>query len=376
MMRISFQPLTDIESLGAEWLKLEAVSNPSFYTTWTWMDAWLRSLPTLRNVFVASMRFGEDVVGLAIVSLSSRRRLSWTVKQTFLNQFGDQAYDSLFIEFNGVLSRREHNAPTLDALIEELIVNPPGEGWDELHLAGIQQYAIARRVGHANGLHVETVVRPAHFVDLEALRRDGKTYLASLGQNTRRRIKRASEEYAKQFGPISLSVATTSTQAVDYLSELITLHQKYWIGRGETGAFANPHFRAFHQNLVSAATNGGAELLRVSAGDKTIGCIYVFLAGGVAYYYQSGFEYGLVEKHDAPGYVCLALTTEHYLNQGVRTFEFLAGTEEYKTRLGHKASSLAWVVLQQPRILLRLERWARKTLRAAWRLFRRWQSNE
>lgn len=372
MMRISFEPLADIESLGTQWRDLEAVSSPSFYTTWTWMDAWLHSLPSLRNVFVASMRFGEELIGLAIVSLAARRRLWLPVRQTFLNQFGDTAYDSLYIEFNGVLCRREHSAPALDALIEALIVDPPGEGWDELHLAGIQQYAIAKRVGAARGLHVETLVRPAHFVNLEVLRKARKTYLASLGQNTRRRIKRALEEYEKQLGPITLSVAATPTEAVEYLNGLVALHQRYWTGRGETGAFNNPHFQAFHLSLVTSATGRGAELLRINAGDRPIGFIYVFLAGGVAYYYQSGFDYGLVEKHNAPGYVCLALATEHYLKQGLRTFEFLAGTEEYKTRLGHQANTLAWVVLQRPQMKLRLERWTRKTLRQGYRLLRRW----
>lgn len=338
------------------------------------MEAWLQSLPTLTNMFVASLRFGDELVGLAVVSQAARKRLGVTVRQMFLNQYGDPDHDSLFIEFNGVLASRAHGAAALDKLIETLIDEPPGRGWDELHLAGIQRYALARRVGNQRGLHVETRLQPAHYVDLAELRRARKTYLNALGQNTRRRVRRAIEEYEKLHGPVSLDVAPDAAVAVRYLDGLVQLHQPYWVARGQPGAFANPHFLAFHQNLVQSATNRGAELLRISAGDKVLGYLYIFVAGGVAYYYQSGFDYGLGQKHNAPGYVCLCLATEHYLQRGLDTFEFLAGTEEYKTRLGQKAGKLAWVKLQRPRPGLWLERSILKVARSGWRLLRRWRS--
>ena len=376
MIRVSFEPLADVETLGSQWRGLEIASNPSFYTTWTWMHAWLLSLPSLQNVFIASLRHGEVLIGLAIVAIARRKRFGVPVRQVFLNQFGDPVYDSLFIEFNGVLSRREHNAAALDALIEALIERPPGDGWDELHLAGIQSYALAKRVGNSRGLHAETTVQPAHYVDLLSLSRQKKTYSAALGQNTRRRVKRAIEEYEKLHGPVKLDVAPTAELAVTYLQELVELHQRYWVGRGETGAFANSHFLAFHRNLVMSATGQGADLIRITAGDKVLGYLYIFVAGQVAYYYQSGFDYSLGQKHNAPGYVCLCLATEYYLKRDINTFEFLAGTEEYKTRLGHHARRLAWVVLQRPRIGLLLERSTRKVLRRGWRLLRRMREGE
>jgi CelD/BcsL family acetyltransferase involved in cellulose biosynthesis len=373
MIKVEITALRDVEELGREWRELESVASASFYTTWTWVGAWLRSLPERERVHVARLRHGDSVIGLATISFATTKRLGVTVRQAYLNQYGDPDYDSLFIEFNGVLSRPEHESACLEALLDGLDWTAPVGRWDELHLAGIQNFSLVQRVGLAAGLHVETLKRPAHFVDLDMLRRKRKKYIESLGPNTRRRIRRAIEEYEKLIGPIKVRAADGSAQALEYLDGLIGLHQKYWISRGEPGAFANPHFLAFHRDLVRESAGAGAHLLRVDAGDRPVGFIYVLMAGGVAYYYQSGFDYGLIEKHNSPGYVCLAAATEHYLAQGAHTFEFLAGTEEYKTRLGHGERTLAWVVLQRPHVTLMLERGARKVLRKPWRAYRRWR---
>ena len=156
-------------------------------------------------------------------------------------------------------------------------------------------------------------------------------------------------------GPLRLQAAQTVEDALDMLGELKGLHQAYWTRRGHAGSFARGFFESFHHDLISKRFDAGEiQLLRISAGEKLIGCLYNFVKDGRVYAYQSGFDYD-ADRRLKPGLVSHCLAVRHNLAQGALIYDFMAGDSRYKRSLGTDSHSLYWLVVQRPVVRLRLE---------------------
>jgi len=70
---------------------------------------------------------------------------------------------------------------------------------------------------------------------------------------------------------------------------------------------------------------GEIDLLRIAAGDQTIGFLYNFRFRNRVYAYQSGFDYSVSHPHQKPGLTCHHLAIEMYRRQGLEVYDFLAG---------------------------------------------------
>lgn len=236
---------------------------------------------------------------------------------------------------------------------------PAGPRWDEIYLSGVDE-ALADKVAAVGLLPHLLANKPCDYVDLEAVRASGKGYLEGRSKNSRYQIRRALRRYEDR-GALSLHAPSTLEEALEIFAELKALHQMYWTGRGETGSFANPFFEEFHHLFIKRRFAAGEiELLRASAGDETIGCLYNFRHDGTVYGYQSGFAY---EEDPAlkPGLVSHYLAIERNLADGARVYDFMAGFGQHKRSLGTARRQMVWLSGQRPRMKYRLER----ALRAA-----------
>ena len=83
-----------------------------------------------------------------------------------------------------------------------------------------------------------------------------------------------------------METATEALAAFDLLSDF---HRSRW---GRKGAFANPGFRPFHEELIARGIPAGAvRISRTLVGDQTVGVVYNFVHNGSVLNYQSGFLY-------------------------------------------------------------------------------------
>jgi CelD/BcsL family acetyltransferase involved in cellulose biosynthesis len=195
-----------------------------------------------------------------------------------------------------------------------------------------------------------------------------------MSRNSREQVSRGLRAYA-QLGEIRTEVADSAEHAGALLDELIGLHQSTWTARGKTGAFASERNRSFHRRFVTRAfPHGVVQLVRVRAGEETIGVLYCLVDRGRVYFYQSGLRYR-EGRHFRPGLAAHVCAIERCLAEGLNEYHFLAGDEttpRYKTSLATDRRELAWVHWQRPgwksgairglRALKRsLARWARGT---------------
>jgi CelD/BcsL family acetyltransferase involved in cellulose biosynthesis len=273
------------------------------------------------------------------------RELHW-------NQTGHRDIDEICIEYNGMV--HDGQPPPFDEILARLPVR-----WDEIYLQALDADGPVARAATAApaGLRLRVDRRvPSPMVDLAKVREAGD-YLKLLGGSTRSQIRRAQKLYAAR-GKLALEVASSPAHARAIFDELVALHRRSWSERGEAGAFL-PWVHRFHQRLIETRfASGENQLLRVVAGDTTVGCLYNFVWQGEVSFYQSGLGYE-TDGRLKPGLVCHALAVEHDARAGHRWYDFLAGESRYKQSLATDARALVWLRLQRPRLRFELEDAAR-----------------
>ncbi len=347
---VAIEPFPGLDVLGHWWRDLEGRADATAFLAWPWVEAFLAEAGHAPQVVMA--RAGGQVVGLGLLQAGIERRHRGLVRSrvVFVNQAGDAGQDCVYPEYNGFLVDRRHGAALERRMLTHLAQAAPG---DELRFAGVPTRYLdhARATGLAVRMHNDSGTA---IVDLDAIRRSGREYIEHLSGNRRYQLRRAQRHYAT-MGEVALDKASDGAMALAYLDALADLHQRYWTGRGQPGAFGPPFALRFHRRLIAKALPQGAvELLRVRAGSQVVGYLYNLVWRGWVGAYASGFAYADDPKA-TPGYVCYQRAIEHHLTSGSRVFDFLAGESRYKTSLGAPGERLAWFDLQQPRPLLKLE---------------------
>lgn len=318
------------------WRALEVAARPVYFQTWSWIEAWLRALPpeVLPQLAVIS-RNGAVVAACFLGRRTQFRHGLLPVRGRYLNTTGVEGLDELLVEHNGLLCA-PGEVCQLGALVELL-----PRDWDELVLPAVGVDAFGPHLDPRYRLRVTgEVVAP--FVDLARVRAAGD-YLKLLSANTRSQIRRA----RKVAGPLVIEVASSAAHASEIYDELVALHTASWRERGEPGVFADPWFDRFHRGLIAERIgHGEIDLVRLRAGNRTIGCTYNLIANGRVLFYQSGLA-RFDDPHMKPGYLCQAAAIERAAAAGHAVYDLLAGESRYKSSLSTGATPLTWLRVQR-----------------------------
>jgi CelD/BcsL family acetyltransferase involved in cellulose biosynthesis len=357
VMELEAIPRTARTRIRDAWTELEARARPSYFLSWGWVETWLDAVPpSVPLVLHVARQAGAPVAAFFLGACTQWRHRVLPSRTLHLNQTGVPEYDDIFIEYNALLAPADNDPPPL----AEVLARLPSH-WDELYLAGLDAAAAPARqlvdLGGRLRVRIEREV-PAPLVELDKVRAAKGDYVGLLGKNTRAAIRRSIRLYEER-GKLALEVADSLPRALAVFDELVALHRRAWQDRGQDGAF-QPFVRAFHERLIRARFAAGEiQLVRVRAGDATVGCLYNFVFGGTIWFYQSGFAYE-AEAKLKPGMVCHAEAVRHNAAYGHRDYDFLGGATAYKESLSTASRRLVWARIQKPRLRFVAEDLARR----------------
>jgi hypothetical protein len=358
--RLTLAPLEDLAVLEQEWRELETRADIDFYMSWGWIGTLLRRSGLKPFVLRATDRGKLVALGFLCANRETRHR-GLHLRKLYLNETGEPEIDILCIEHNGFLRDRAYGTELPARCIEHILTSEEAKlllgAWDEWRFTGIDDTYL--KLLEATGLRVRLhAAKQSGVIDLNMLRGNQQDYLGTLSSNTRYQIRRALKLYGER-GPVTLTAAKTRDEFANYFDGLRNLHQKYWIARGDRGAFGYKFLNDFHEEIaLTRGPSGEVELLRIAAGDFEIGYLYNFTYRGLVGAYLSGFAYEDDSKLK-PGLVSHYLAIEHHLKGDARVYDLLAGDMQYKRSLAMTTPPMYWADLQQPRMKLRLEDLAR-----------------
>jgi len=301
VQQIRLEPVGDFGALGRRWEALERDADGGFFRSWVFLGC----LAEERFAGARLLSVTEAGVDVALGVLGAGQGRSW------LNETGAAVADSVFIEWNGLLVRRGFEAVVGPALRHAVRAAGP------MVLSGVDGAVLA--AARAAGWVDVRATRLAPCVDLGAV--DGD-FLATLSANARGQIRRSMRLYGAD---LRLDRAASLAAAQDYFFEMVKVHQAAWRARGRPGAFADAAVVRFHGALIERGWKlGQVDVLRVAAGGRHVGTLYVFVRDGRVLSYQSGFCYD-ADKRLKPGLVSQVLAIGFYAALGLRQYDCLAG---------------------------------------------------
>jgi CelD/BcsL family acetyltransferase involved in cellulose biosynthesis len=362
-VRAEAHPTSSWPRWSAAWAELAASApNAGFFLGPSWVETWLEIFgAALRPHVVVFRRRDEqsdEIVGMCLVVYRDERRGPFPVRRAYLNTTGEDELDDTCIEYNGVLARPGSEAAVGAALGTWLL----GERWDEFVANAMAAPILPEGLAKC---HVTRSEISSRHVDLTTFEPTLDGFLGALSRNSREQIRRSLRLY-QTAGEVRVHEAASVAEALAQLDELAALHQAAWKERGERGVFASPRFSAFHRALIARAFPvGEIRLLRVAAGQETIGVLYSFVRAGKLYFYQSGLRPSTDNKLK-PGLVAHACAIAHCAGTGLREYDFLAGESQYKKSLSTASRVLTWQVFQRRSVKLAAIDVLR-ALRARWR---------
>ena len=350
-VRATIRPASDWGATAPDWAALYAADpTASFFMSPAWVATWLEvfaaTIDEVCTIVFHNIDTG-DAVGAAVLTQRVRRLVGLPLRRLALHTAGEPDADDTAVEHVTLLARPEHTAAVRGSLAEII----RSRSWDELFLAGGRADALGVLGDVVSPEAIEVVWRSTYLVDLATLRTTGAAYETVLSKNTRDQMRRSLRLY-RERGEVTLRVAASEGDALALFDELGALHGARWAAQGiPGGAFASRAWRAFHERLIARTfAEGETHLLRVAVGNEPIGLLYLFVARGVVSFYQSGFRYES-DNRIKPGLVTHALAIQHYLEQGLDTYDFLAAGVDgarYKGSLSTSVDRLAWAVARRP----------------------------
>ena len=323
----------------------------SYFRSWGWVENWLATLPKEVPVKLAVL-FSGSTARCAFFLGSTRATRGPSQQRVYrLNRTGNEDYDRIYIGHDSGLQLTP-NACTLQQVIDCL----PAD-WDELQFGTFSADGnLPAHMKVTAPYEVAVATRqPAPYVDLNAVRTNPGGHLAMLQPNVRGQVKQANRLYEAR-GELRCEVAHSLPQAIRIYEELIALHQEWWRKRRQRGVFDFNYFRLFHRRLIeNRFATGEIQLMRVSCGAATVGCLYNFAFRGVVYFYQSGFALE-EDTRMKPGYVCHMEAIRYCARAGYNKYDFLGGVEGYKERLATHQGQIVWAKVWKSAIKSKGER--------------------
>ena len=322
----------DFSSLRLEWnALLSASSSDTICLTWEWLWNWWHVFGRDRQLTLLMVRGSRgDLAGIAPFAIRRATHAGvLPIRRLELLGTGEPAEDAIWSEYLDIIVRRGREAEVIEAVADYLATKLCSD-WDEIHFSNTLDGSLATAVGEAlsaRGFRIARVEKaPSLFLRLPT---DPDAVPELLHARKRRKLR----YYLRKLdaaGGVELEACTSKTDLTSWMEQLVELHQRRWMARGQRGVFASADFSAFHQKLAPVLLEQDKLALYVlNLRGLKVAAVYGFRHGKTISGYQSGFDLDLDRKISL-GLVTFSLCLRDAVNTGMTEWDFLRGDEPYK----------------------------------------------
>jgi CelD/BcsL family acetyltransferase involved in cellulose biosynthesis len=289
------------------------------FLTWEWLSAWWSHLAEAARLQILAAWDGDALVGIApfVVTESA---FGWFPRIEFLGTgYAGSDYLDLIV-------RRGYEPEVLSAFAHAIGQQAFTTRFD--HVPSTSLCALLAEQLRFDGWTSSMIpdgVCP--FIDLTG--HDWDSFLATLGPSHRANIRRRLRGIEKQFDA-KFELVTTDAVRLEALDALGRFHQQRFEAEGGSTAFLNARVRAFQDEATGKLLERGWLRMYTLRLDGAIAAVmYGVLYNDTFYFYQHGFD-PRHQRHSI-GLVLMALTLRTAIEERAHTFDFLWGTESYKS---------------------------------------------
>jgi CelD/BcsL family acetyltransferase involved in cellulose biosynthesis len=339
---VSLLRLVDRDRFLDDWRTHEHWSGDSPFLASTWLETLCETLPETAQLYRATFCANGETVGHALFGRATARSRWGSIETLSLTSTGIAEFDSVHIEMNGLLVPEQLLGPATEAL--QTLVEREMPEVACLHFPGV---ALAEPFVHAATRArwlIDIGASAAPYVDLAKVRARDGDYCQLLRKKARYAVRKAREAYDLRYGPLRVAAVNDAADIESAFAQLERWNVARWSRSARRSVFETPYFVRFHRALLRRGVPSGAtQLVRVFAGARELGCVYLLVRNDRVCFYQSGYDYSLLEQDAQPGFAVLPTVIEYYARLGYRVFDFLADGAQYKRDLATDTRDLAWI---------------------------------
>ena len=308
---------------------LQGSKSDTVFLAWEWMYTWWECFQENKHLFILTVYDEEDnLIGIAPLCMDKKKIGGITVLH-YLRFLGTLPTSSDHLDFILYQGREKE---TLEAIVEYLFQE---NRWDLCLLSNIPATSLTDKLLReimGNRPFQSEISQVCPYIPLPD---QIEGFYSSLSGNRRNTIKRRRRNLFKKYDKVEF-VAWESPDDIDNAMErLFELHEKRWMVVKHKGNLTKEDIRNFHKKIAGIFLN--SDMLRLyflRVQGKDVAVLYTFKYNNKLLYYQGGWDPEL--SGDNVGSVLTNLVIEDAIEKGYSEYDFLRGTEPYKTQLTDK----------------------------------------
>jgi len=316
--------------LKEDWTPLLKKSRgDTLFLTWEWMYTWWECFQGNRQLFILAIYDeSKKMIGIAPLYIN-KKRLGGIPVLKYIKFLGTLPISSDHLDF--IISKGAERK-VLWAIIEYLFQE---NRWDYCLLTNIPATSLTGRLLKdimGNRPFQSEISQVCPYIPLPD---QIEEFYSSLSSNMRNTIKRRRRNLQKNYNSFEFVTYENSDDIDDAMERLFKLHERKWKAVKHEGNFARNNVRDFHKKIAGTFLN--SDMLRLyflRVQGKDVAALYTFKYNNKLFYYQGGWDPEM--SKDRVGSILTNLVIEDAINKGYSEYDFLRGTEDYKTRLTNK----------------------------------------
>jgi CelD/BcsL family acetyltransferase involved in cellulose biosynthesis len=317
--------LSQLAGLRSAWSDLLDASNAGPFNAWEWLYPWCRRIGADRKPFVlqAKDRTGT-LVGLMPLGFEYQWVLGRPVRR--LAFLGETHVGSDYLDVVARRGREEEVARVFAEALWEL-----RDQWDVLDLTDLREDSVTVRVlretfeKHRADLRMST----RYVCPYESLPK-GETFDGFLRRTSRRdNFLRRKKWLEKQEG-YCIEKTEAPGELAGPLTDFFRLHSARWESDGGSQGIRGSGVESFHRDATQLlAERGRLRLYTMKVGGQAVASVYGILHRDTFVYFQSGYDPAW--RNRSVGLVLVGETFKDAIEAGFSEYDFLRGTESYKS---------------------------------------------
>jgi len=313
---------TAIAELQTEWQELFSASDAAPFLSWEWISTWHRWLGPQLAPRILCVRAEQRLIGLLALGEEETGLAGFKLKRLSLLGARHGGADYL-----GVLARAgyEHEAST--AISNHLTSNLKADvlSLEELAADAVTRVAFEQAFGQSAQSKYQQL--PRYVCPQIHLDTDWPTLLkrSRRADNFKRRWRQLNALPGFEYRSVT---APTETDAA--FARFLQLHEARWKEAGGSEATGHTALVQFHQEVTQKLSQAGwLRFDELWCEGECRATIYGVETGKQFYYFNAGYDPAW--SRYSVGLVLLGLSISNAIQRGVQVYDFLRGTESYKS---------------------------------------------
>lgn len=321
---------SEFANLKKDWSSLLKKSeSDTIFLTWEWMYTWWECFKENKQLFILTVHDEKgNLVGIAPLCMD-KKKIGGIPVLNYIKFLGTMPVSSDHLDFI-IYQGRERE--TLEIIVNYLFRE---SRWDLCLLSNIPVSSstgkLLREIPGDKPFQSE-ISQICPYIPLPARIDD---FYSSLSANRRNTIKRRRRNLHKKYDGFEFVTCEDTDDIDDAMEKLFKLHEKRWMVVKHRGNFTRNDVRRFHKKIAGTFLN--SDMLRLyflRVQGKDVATLYFFKYNNKLFYYQGGWDPEWSGDH--VGSILTDLVIEDAINKGYSEYDFLRGTELYKTQLTDK----------------------------------------